>query len=403
MLIALLAWLALQDDGALIRQLGDNDPAVRERATAALLERDVAVLEALRARKEDPDPELRHGASEIAAEISRRDRVRLLHPRPKRVTVSLKDASVAHAAREALFPFGLDTNFSGHIDFLKTRKVSLELREAGLWEAFEGVCRAGGITVQYFFNGFGVSFQDGQGGVLSVPHADVGELRFFASHYVRKGQYELQVFVVTAPRYRPLSQTMEHIVVLDDDGRELPITYEHPMNGHRRSPGSFSDAWLWKGLAEPPSIKEWSKVRIRGTLVQGFPHDLERFEAALGEAEKPVVIHPHGMTLTCHWKKLEPMGIPPRPRWTVTLEWKGATVPKTYLLWIEDAQGRWLVDGHEIKTGEDEKVEGEVEIGDGLAGPTPPGKLVLVSVEGEDQVRTPFTVPGLGGPPPVEK
>src|SRR5207237_89787 len=124
-----------QDDGALIRQLGDNDPVVRDQATAALLERDVAVLEALRARKEDPDPELRQRTAAIAAEISRRDRVRLVRPRPKRVTVSLKDASVAVAVREVLSPFGLDTDFFGNHYFPKNRKVTLELREAGLWEA----------------------------------------------------------------------------------------------------------------------------------------------------------------------------------------------------------------------------------------------------------------------------
>jgi hypothetical protein len=80
--------------------------------------------------------------------------------------------------------------------------------------------------------------------------------------------------------------------------------------------------------------------------VQVFPHDLERFEAVLGEPENPVVIHPHGMTLTTQWHKEEPMGKPPRPRWKVSLGWKEAIIPKTYLLWIEDAQGRWLVDGY---------------------------------------------------------
>lgn len=403
MILLLLALLAVQDVESLIRQLGEDDPKVREKATQQLIERGPAVLDSLKSREKDPDSELRQRVSAIATEISRRERVGLLCPRPEKRSVSLKEVPVAEALRTVLFPYGLEPEFHGRIDFLKSRKVSLELKDAPFWEAFDALCRAGDVTVEYYFSSFGVSFRDGKGGVQRIPHADIGDLRFAAQHFIRESRFTIQSYVVAPPVYRPLDQGMEGVTFVDDKGRKVELLKEEYLHSERRSPGSLTKDWLWEGLPAETRIEDWSKVKIQGTLVRKFPRNAERFAVDLGDEGTPVSLNVQGMTVIARWKKEPPLGKPPRERWTVHFDWRDATPGKTYLAWIEDAKGRWLVDGYKIECEDGGEMAGKSEIGDMLAGPTPPGKLVLIHVEGEEELRTPFTIVGLNGPPKPEK
>jgi len=402
-ILLLTTLLAVQDVETLIRQLGEDDPKAREKATQQLIELGPAVLEPLRSREKDPDSELRQRVATIVAEITRRDRIRLLCPRPANLTVSLKEVPVREALRAVLFPYGLEGNVYGRIDFLKTRKVTLELKDAPFWEAFDALQVAAGIAVEYYHSSFGVSFREGKGGVQLLPHADVGDLRFTAKHFIRDGKFTIQAEVVAPPVYRPLSETMEGVTFIDDKGRKIELSKEQYLHHERRSPDSLAVNWLWEGLPVETPTEDWSRVKIQGTLVRKFPRNAERFAADLGEAGTPVTFKAHGMTVNARWKKEPPLGKPPRDRWMVDYDWKDATPGKKYFAWIENAQGRWLVDGSQIECDNPQETAGKGGVGDMGAGATPPGKLVLISVEGEEEFRTPFTILGLNGPPKPEK
>lgn len=399
MILFFLALLAAQDVEALVRQLGEDDPKVRDKASQALLEMGPAALQALKSHERDPDAELRERVATLTAEITRRERVSLLCPRPAKLHLSLKEVPVAEAVRAVLSPYGLEGHVYGAIDFLKTRKVTLELKDALFWEGFDALCKAAGITVEYYFPSFGVGFRDGQGGIQLIPHADVGDLRFTAHHVIRDGRYTLQVHVVAPPVYRPLAQKLEGMTFIDDQGRKIDLAQERYLDSDRRCPGSLTNDWLWEAFPAETRIEDWSRVKIQGTLVRKFPRNAERFGATLGEEGKPVRFNARGLTVNAHWRKDPPMGKPPRDRWTVLMDWTGAALGEMYLVWIEDAQGRWLVDGYQVECRDRDETAGKREIGDMLAGPTPPGKLVLIAVDGEEEFRTPFSIRGLNGPP----
>ncbi len=402
-MLLILALVALQDIDGLVRELGDDDSGVREKAVRRLLEIGPAAKGALKAREKDSDAELRLRVQALLAEIGRRERVGLLNPAPLKLTLSLKDAPVGDALRAVFSPYGLETSFTGRTDFVNTRKVSLELKDALFWEAFDTLCKSGGVTVDYFFSAFGISFQDGQGGVLTIPHSDIGDLRFIMKHFIRDGTYQIQVSVVAPPAYRLLSQRMVDVTYVDDQGRPVDLERDYEMKEHRRNPGSLMVNGLSQGRRKaPPDVADWSKVEVKGTLVRTVPRDLERFEAVFAGEQKPVEIGPHGMTLTALWRQTPPLGKPPRERWQVELAWKNATLKKNYLVWVEDAKGRWLVDGTEFETGTADHASGDKGFNDMGAGPTPPGRLVVVSVEGREEIRIPFSIRGFPGPPKGE-
>jgi hypothetical protein len=407
--ILLLAIFAFQDADRLVRDLGDDDPGVRERAGQRLLDMGPPALTPLKSREKDPDPELRERVLALVSEIGRQERLRALRPKPLKLTLSLNDSLVEEAVRAVLSPYGLQSSFAGQISFLKTRKVTLKLKDALFWEAFDALCKEAGITVD-FFTCFGICFRDGQGGVQAIPHGDVGEFRITASHVIlhRNKNYVIQAVQYAPPTYRALSQRMVDVTFVDDDGRTVQMRpRDHNLeefHNSERNPGSLMGHLLWEGrLESPPEVTDWSKVELKGIIVRTFPRDLERFAALFPGEGEPAILTAHGMNVTACWRKAPHVGKPPRERWIVTVEWKDAKSEKTYLVWLEDAQGRWLVDGCGIETGKKENMTGKRTI-DGLgAGATPPNRMVLVSIEGEEEIRTQFTIKGLGGPPQPDK
>jgi hypothetical protein len=401
-IVLFLAW-AFQDPDALIRQLESTDPAHREKATQDLIEMGPPILGKLRAQPEAGDAEVRARVQHIVAEIDRIERLRVLRPKPTLLTLSLKEELLPDALRKVFAPFGIDAEFERGSEARK-RKVSLDLKEATLWKAFDTVCAAGHVQLSWFSMNLGEYFSDGEGGISLRSHQDVGELRFMAKQFIREGKHQVQVHVAMPPSFRPLSQTIEDIAMIDDQGKRMTVEKEIKPRGFGRHKGNITVETLWDATFVPTPIKDWKKVRIEGILVQEYPHNLERITLDMREEDKATNQVIYGCRVGAQWKRTEPMGIPPRVDWHCRREWESDvnSLKKTFFDWVEDTKGDWIADG-----GGFESRRATSSSSGGFSGrfnkDAPPAAFVVGVVEGRDELKIPFVITDFDGPPKPEK
>jgi RNA polymerase sigma factor (sigma-70 family) len=135
-----------EDDriGRLIRQLGSDRFAEREKATKELDKIGAPALDALREAARSGDPEVRRRAGELANKIEERtesDEVL----RPKRVHLIYKDTPLLEAVSDFQRKCGYLLSVR-EADELKKRTVTLDTGDVTFWEALDLFCKAAGLV-----------------------------------------------------------------------------------------------------------------------------------------------------------------------------------------------------------------------------------------------------------------
>ena len=160
LLLALLAglalcWIALPpqettaDDASdrierLVKQLGANKYADRERAQRELRAAGTPALGALKKAAND-DGELGRRARELVAELEQKAQVeRVLAP--KKVHLTFKDTPVIDAVDELVRQSGYNIQIQGEVAALIKRKVTLDTGATTFWQAFDQLCAKAGLV-----------------------------------------------------------------------------------------------------------------------------------------------------------------------------------------------------------------------------------------------------------------
>lgn len=130
----------------LIRQMGSETFALRERAMVELESVGLSALDALRAASKSPDAE----TARRAGELVRRFEEKLLVAQaqaPKILSLRLDDVPVLEAVAELARRSGYALQVTGDRTALATRKVNLDLGRTTFWEGLDRIGAAGGVML----------------------------------------------------------------------------------------------------------------------------------------------------------------------------------------------------------------------------------------------------------------
>lgn len=133
MSLLLVLIVQVQDPASLIRQLDDEDPIVRERATQQLMKIGAPALPALRKASASRKPETVARARALIKRIERFEKLRTVIPPSKRVTLDMNDVTLEEVAASLAKQTGYKILVTRR---LRTRRVaSLVLKNVPLLEA----------------------------------------------------------------------------------------------------------------------------------------------------------------------------------------------------------------------------------------------------------------------------
>jgi hypothetical protein len=128
----------------LIKQLGSEDFAEREKASSELEQFGIAALPALREAARSRDPETKSRAEALVERLVKKNQAEKLLT-PKKVHLVYKDTPV----NEAVLDIGRKCQCSVHLhdpdNKLKGRTVTLDTGEATFWEAFDQFCEKANV------------------------------------------------------------------------------------------------------------------------------------------------------------------------------------------------------------------------------------------------------------------
>jgi hypothetical protein len=400
MATGLLLVLALQDPDALIQQLGSDDFALRNKAAQSLIEMGPPILGKLKTRQEEGDAEIRVRIKQIINEIRWRDRLTLIRPKPNLLTLSLKDEVLPDALRKVFNPYGFDAKFPEDDSGARGRKVTLDLKDATLWQAFDAICSNAHVKLDYLWVPR-QPFTNGDGGISLRPHGDVGELRFMAEHFIHEGKHKVQVSVGMPTAYLPMHPTVEGIMMVDEEGHRIVVQAETKTLTIERRKGEITEVFLCDTVISPKCIKDWKTVRVEGIYTQEYPKSLEITVIDIREAGKVATAFIHGCKVTAQWtREKSKEGIPPEVDPRFVGEWE--TAPKflnmPLFIWIEDANGHWLADGRGFDISRSGTSGASGVFYGKLNAEAPPATFVAAIAEGTDVVKTPFVINGFDEP-----
>lgn len=376
----MLFLLFLFQDETLVERLKSPDLEVREAAAQELLKLDRPKLEKL---KDHADAEVRARAKGAIDELDRRARVRAVRPEPVRLTLDLKDEPVESAVRQVFEPFGIEAKTTRFKDV----RVTLSLKNATLWQAFDAFCAAAETRthVSYFEGYRRWTFEPDERNVRPPAVHDAGDIRVaLTPGPLVPDRTEHRGWRVTAllPHGTlPIGARLEKVRAFDASDREAACKTGLGPGGvlpsFCRRPGRVSSIWV-EDLVAPDA------ARLEGTLLLVFAHDVERLEFALKD----------GVTKTLGETKvtLEDV-IVEEGRLDANLEFEGASgQDERFVAWIEDSEGRRLGDASFVlvprgaKWNESESACIEFDAKARAA------KLVVARLIGADEVRVPFAI-----------
>jgi len=344
-LLLFLVTFTPQDAESAIQGLRSNDPGARDEAETDLIERGKTVLAKLRSQLEDRDPDFRIRIKRIINVISRRDRILLFRPVPRRVNLNLKDVPLIEASRQVFGAFGVRTMIDeGPRD---NRRISLRVKDSNLWKVYDAFCRSANIEALSYWYPFswGWLFSDKAAKTKSRT-ADVNNVRIVAvPRTYRSGTdkgMSLWLMALLTPGNLPLSARLEDGVLLDDQGRKLKYTANKLRlisGGVERVTGGITVAKARTGDISRADLAGAKSLTLKGKLVLVYPHDVEITRVDLPKAGKSIEI-PIGNGKITVWGfeqdpreiKLQVKGIRPRVDETIVS------------LWLEDQKGKRLWD-----------------------------------------------------------
>ena len=407
MILALALLAGLQDDPApLVERLRSADPDVRDAAEAALVERGEAALPALAALERDPDAEVSGRARRAVEEIRRRIRVRAVRPDPFRLTLRLNGTPVPAAVEACLSPFGFaPAQYSSLEKPLETRRITIELENATLWHTVDVLSAAAGIEIDTGSSGVRVNRRRNP---ERPPTVDVGDVRLqlHVSPPSPEGgppkEVEVRVIAKLPPGSMPSEWGVEEVAVADQDGRPIGVTPDRfsAMHRHpaiRTRPGVPSTGQPWLGTVSSADLRRSRSIGFRGRLVLKYPRDVVRHPFPVAGAEGPVSGIVHGVRCTFTVKPqddglhfhlehaFEPVEDGPERR---------------YVLWAEDAEGRWFGDLMGATLGGPVGGRRSGSAGSYGDGRSTLARIVLAEFVGEDRVAIPFEFRDVVPPPP---
>ena len=129
----------------LVRELGNEIFVRRERATKELEAMGPAIIEVLREASKSSDLEISRRASELVRKAD--DKIQTAaFLKPKMVRLELKDAPVLQAVNQLSKISGYPIQVFGDTTAMQSRKLTLDTGETTFWQAFDRLCREGGLT-----------------------------------------------------------------------------------------------------------------------------------------------------------------------------------------------------------------------------------------------------------------
>jgi len=146
--ILLLALAPLQDSpDELIRRLRSDRAEERDEAGKKLADLGAAAVPALEAARLDKDEEVARRAAAILRTIERRRR-EAEERKPRRLrSAALKDVPLEDAAKDVFGKFGASVKVDP-FGINVQNAVTLELKDAGFWEAVDQFCQAANVRVE---------------------------------------------------------------------------------------------------------------------------------------------------------------------------------------------------------------------------------------------------------------
>ena len=326
----------------LIEKLRSESVAEREDASAQLRKMGRAAIPALEAALEDPDAELRGRAVSILTGFERRRRLLAFGPDGQRLSLDLRDSPFPDAVRKTFEPFGI-TAFRWDPG-LAERRVTLRLKDATLWEAYETFCSDARVRPKQLAKASSWKFQDEKKGVSTVAWSDFANVRLVAGGgtFVKDGagpwRSVISLLALLPPRVHASSSEVEIGEVLDDQGRQVEAEMK-PLPPGSRKPGAVTSAKLWEALILPEKFKGMKSLRLKGTLTLRYPAELEAAVVELDELKLPAGVGLGGARL-----KIDEAGFNDKGDWVLRLQARGGPAETPILAWVEDDRGRWLFD-----------------------------------------------------------
>jgi len=398
-----MGWLAAvllvipQDLEAVLERLKSADPAERDQAVSELIARGPGALPSLKRHEAHPDSEIRGRIRRAIDEIGRRERVRCLRPDPIRVTLTANEMPLKEVLDKVFPRFGpkpFDPSF--HDPDLVNRRVTLDLKDATLWEAVDAVNAAAGVEVDVF---------DSRGVRIWKPGREerprfamnVGDARV-TLHVDKpqddKGDRDIPFWVSVALPVGscPVSWGIDECKLSDENRREIPVQAD-PFRGkaarsallNRRADLPMSGQ-VWQGSVRSHDLRDARTARFQGKVLIRYPHDVERHEFDVRDFREPVRKVVQGATFT-----LKSFRHSEGKSWSFSEETQdsGSERPVPFLIWGEDADGRWRGDALAGRLGGTEGRSGGSS-GAHEGGKTRVVKLVLALLRGEDLLTIPF-------------
>ncbi len=131
--------------GRLIRQLGSERFAEREKALKELDKIGLPALEALQEAAQAADPEVRRRAAELANKIEQQQESEALL-RAQRVHLRYKDTPLYEALRDFQEKCGFPLSVQDTDGKLKKRTITLDTGDVTFWDALDQFCKAAGLV-----------------------------------------------------------------------------------------------------------------------------------------------------------------------------------------------------------------------------------------------------------------
>lgn len=397
-----------QDVATLVEQLKSEDPATRESAAGRLVGFGTSVIEELKLHEQNEDRDFCAQIKSIILEIQRRERIRVVHGPIKRLTLSVTNIPTAEAIDRVLSPFGLRAMYR-RSQVGSGPSVTVELREATLWEAFDALEKAAAVGLDqplWPFSGHAMWGRDlnfvPMDQAARTPYAaesNLDDMRLFGAPMQDKGSDDVSVeaWVVLPPGAVPISVELDGVELMDDRGRRLdpgPAESHLGTVRHRMGCVTIVPVWKMKDRLDRACLRDAKSFTLKGTLVVDYPYDLERTEAALEDLKQVTRFTIGDVSLEVVLKMQDDFNIDGAVNFRSKIEGN-----RFYgWVWLEDREGRWIVDfpriGHPVGNG---AVSGNI-----APFRTPPVKVVAARIAGSKRVKVPFLLDGISIPP-IEK
>jgi len=390
MLIGLLTLLGglfvLQEDQSrqiqeAVQKLRSSAIEEREEASRWLVAIGSPALVELEKASRDPDPEIRSRASAAIQDIQRYIRISPIRPAQGPVTVDLRDTPLAEAFSRVLGPFGLLHAAEAVPKRLSDRKVTLLLRNAGFWEALDGLAEAAHLNLSPVYQDGMLTFKSQEGTRFQLHELMpvLGRLFGWIGPGKNQGDFRVTVALAAVPKHVLTLGRLDDVILKTQDGKTLPyVIWRESSWDERRIDDGIPCPPIWAGNLEASDLKNIRNLSITAVLTLRRPHDLQRTAIDLADPRLPKELGVEGDRITLKNRSQE------RGRDCFDFDYEGGstTLEPTIFFWAEDRTGSWLSDLGKISLRRHAK--GSITTFVSRAG-TVPATLVLATVIGEDE------------------